>query len=157
MSDDSLLSPYGDEPQVQGETCDATPKSCSTCLTTRIIRGAVAFLVIGTAGVYGAVAAKPEVAEYLSFLPGMSSERQCPIAAMFGGSSCSSSCSATSGGSTAACTGSSGCSSTSACSAASRAAMLETCSRINSQTNGDDASEIVLSETVFDVETNPAK
>ncbi len=146
MSQDSLLSPYGDTPQAQGESCDAPSKTCSTCRTTRIVRGTIAFLVIGTAGVYGAVTAKPELAEYLPFLPGMKGD-QCPIAAMFGGSS---SCSATAG----SCPAASG-PATSACSTASRAAMLEACSRLNAPESDDAATEVVLADSVFDAGAAP--
>ena len=155
MADDSLISPYGDEPQVQAETCDPASKCCSPCLATKIVRGALAFLVIGTAGVYGAITAKPEMAEYLSFLPGMSGG-DCPISAMFGGKSCSASCAATSSGTTSACSSHSECPATSACSVASRAAMLETCSQLNAAATGDTGPEIVLADTVFEVDAAPA-
>lgn len=146
MSDDSLLSPYGDTPQGQSESCDSPSKTCSTCLTTRILRGTIALLVIGSAGVYGAITAKPEMAEYFSFLPGMKSG-QCPIAATFGSSS---SCSAKSESSS-----SSSCPATSACSSASRAAMLEACNQLNAPESGEAASEVVLTESVFDAGTAP--
>jgi len=151
MSDDIPVSPYAEEPQqgATGDVCDPTSKSCSSCRTTNIVRGIVAFLAIGTAGVYGAITVKPEVAEYLSFLPGMEKTAACAAAkSSCSASSCSSACSAEYP-SAGECP-STGCSASSACAVASRAKLMETCSRLGIATAPAAETGIALTETAFE-------
>lgn len=71
MSNGDLISPYaqdGSETPVADATA-APARSC--CGLSKAVMGGLALLVIGAAGVYGAVTVRPELAEYVGFLPGM--------------------------------------------------------------------------------------
>ena len=60
------------------ELGDAAAGSSSVSLLTKAIRGLLATAVLGSVAAYGAINVKPELVEYLSFIPGMESvETQC--------------------------------------------------------------------------------
>lgn len=151
MFDATPVSPYSEEPQAEtaGGSCDPAAKSCSSCRMTKVIRGVVAFLAIGTAGVYGAITAKPEMAEYLSFLPGMKGNGICSASV----SGCSSGSSCSSATCTEACP-SSGC--PSACSVASRAKLMESCSAMADAAAPATEGGIALTEAAFEPEAGSA-
>ena len=86
------------------ELGDAAASSSSVSLLTKAIRGLLATAVLGSVAAYGAINVKPELVEYLSFIPGMESvETQCSAGAC-GTSSCgASSCGAACGTDSGAC------------------------------------------------------
>lgn len=143
MSNGDLVSPYAEEPQPQPQSEAAPQGPVCACMVHRAAYGLVAVLVLGAAGVYGAVTVRPELAEYMSFLPGLKSD--VPACGAILSSGCSShSCSATSG--------------PSACSAISRAtaAVAETCPMIEEQRQAIVLSDAVFAESAAEQVSEPA-
>ena len=70
--------------------CDVSGGSC--CGFTKVIRSLAFLAVLGTAAAYGALLVKPELSEYLSFIPGDQPAKSCPMSGCSSGCSCSSSC-----------------------------------------------------------------
>ena len=74
------------------ELGDAAAGSSSVGLMTKAIRGLLATAVLGSVAAYGAITVKPELVDYLSFIPGMESvETQCS-AGSCGAGSCGAAC-----------------------------------------------------------------
>lgn len=143
MSNGDLVSPYAEEPQPQNE---AVPQAASGArVVSRAVYGLLAVLTLGAAGVYGAVTVRPELAEYVSFLPGMKSDVPACGALLSSGCGAASSCSAV-----ATCP--------SACSAISRAtaAVAETCPMIEEQRQAIVLSDAVFAESAGEQVSEPA-
>lgn len=143
MSNGDLVSPYAEEPQPQ---TNAEPQAASGArVVSRAVYGLLAVLTLGAAGVYGAVTVRPELAEYVSFLPGMKSDVPACGARLSSGCGSASSCSAAS-------------TCPSACSAISRAtaAVAETCPMMEEQRQAIVLSDAVFAEPAAEQASEPA-
>jgi hypothetical protein len=126
------------------ELGDAVVGRTPTSLLTKAIRGLVATAVLGSAAAYGAITVKPDLVEYLSFIPGLE-----PVATQCTAGACGS---ALTCGSVDACAGS--CEATSSCSgtcAEGGACCAEgpTCPSISNgsvaETTSDSSAEVTVS------------
>ncbi len=122
----------------------------SGSLLTKALRALLATAVLGSVAAYGAITVKPELVDYLSFIPGMEPPATQCTAGACGASKPNSCCAVLSSDATEACAsascGSPSCAAAGSCAGACSAEPAKCCPAMSEQSSAETSSEPAVNE-----------